>query len=151
MGKFIHVGTVYVFILWDSFVCAILYIYMYLNTSKVYIRLFRFLFFIFRKFNMQLEYDEKGGSFYYFLLSFYVLLLIPFTIFVCRRKQSKGNILILFLTCCGSYSHIQTSSEFFCFSEKGQKNQNICHCYLCRIKRHQLKSNPWKHRKQKGL
>ena len=41
---------------------------------------------------MQFEYDEKGGTFYYFLLSFIALILIPATIYFRPRKKEKGKI-----------------------------------------------------------
>jgi len=39
---------------------------------------------------MQFEYDEHGGTFYYFLLSFIALILIPATYYLWPRKSSKG-------------------------------------------------------------
>ncbi|CAD5126571.1 DgyrCDS14665 [Dimorphilus gyrociliatus] len=41
---------------------------------------------------MKFEYDEKGGTFYYFLISFYVLVLIPATYYgwlFIRKKENK--------------------------------------------------------------
>ena len=40
---------------------------------------------------MQFEYDEHGGTFYYFLLSFIALILIPATYYLWPRKSSKGD------------------------------------------------------------
>jgi len=40
---------------------------------------------------MQFEYDEHGGTFYYFLLSFIALILIPATYYFWPRKSSKGE------------------------------------------------------------
>ena len=40
---------------------------------------------------MQFEYDEEGGTFYYFLLSFWSLVLIPATYYLWPRKKTKGN------------------------------------------------------------
>ncbi|CAL1544944.1 unnamed protein product [Lymnaea stagnalis] len=39
---------------------------------------------------MQFEYDEEGGTFFYFLLSFWALLLIPATYFLWPSKQDAG-------------------------------------------------------------
>ena len=40
---------------------------------------------------MQFEYDEKGGTFYYFVLSFYALVLIPATYYFWPNKESEGE------------------------------------------------------------
>ncbi|KAI8791769.1 translocation protein SEC63 homolog [Biomphalaria glabrata] len=40
---------------------------------------------------MQFEYDAEGGTFFYFLLSFWALLLIPATYFLWPSKQSTGS------------------------------------------------------------
>ncbi len=40
---------------------------------------------------MEFEYDERGGTFYYFLISFYALVLIPATYYFWPRAASKGN------------------------------------------------------------
>ncbi|XP_074663025.1 translocation protein SEC63 homolog isoform X2 [Tubulanus polymorphus] len=40
---------------------------------------------------MQFEYDEKGGTFYYFLLSFYALILIPATYYLWPRKEDSQD------------------------------------------------------------
>ena len=44
---------------------------------------------------MRFEYDEEGGTFYYFLLSFVALILFPATYYLWPRQNSKG---ILFQT-----------------------------------------------------
>ncbi|KAJ8315346.1 hypothetical protein KUTeg_007496 [Tegillarca granosa] len=41
---------------------------------------------------MQFEYDEEGGTFFYFLLSFWGLVLIPCTYYFWPRKQESGKI-----------------------------------------------------------
>ena len=41
---------------------------------------------------MEFEYDEKGGTFYYFLLSFLALILIPATHYLWPREEQKGII-----------------------------------------------------------
>ena len=38
----------------------------------------------------QLEYDERGATFYYFLVSFYGLILLPATYFLWPYKR-KGD------------------------------------------------------------
>lgn len=40
---------------------------------------------------MNFQYDETGGTFYYFLVSFYALALIPFTFWVFRKKDHQGK------------------------------------------------------------
>ncbi|BFZ25302.1 hypothetical protein BsWGS_28341 [Bradybaena similaris] len=40
---------------------------------------------------MQFEYDEEGGTFFYFLLSFWALVLIPATYFFWPAKQAAGT------------------------------------------------------------
>ena len=40
---------------------------------------------------MQFEYDEEGGTFFYFLLSFWGLVLIPATYYLWPRQQTKGK------------------------------------------------------------
>jgi len=42
---------------------------------------------------MNFQYDETGSTFYYFLVSFYALALIPFSIWVFRAKEDKGMFL----------------------------------------------------------
>ncbi len=39
----------------------------------------------------QFEYDERGGTFYYFLISFYALVLIPATYYLFPKKRSAGK------------------------------------------------------------
>lgn len=43
------------------------------------------------------QYDESGGTFFYFLLSFLALLLVPGTYYWWPRKQKQG-IVSLWLT-----------------------------------------------------
>ena len=38
---------------------------------------------------MQFEYDEKGGTFYYFLLSFVALILIPATYYLWPQDDTR--------------------------------------------------------------
>lgn len=40
----------------------------------------------------QFEYDERGSTFYYFIVSFYALVLIPATYYFWPRDKKKGNI-----------------------------------------------------------
>ena len=46
---------------------------------------------------MNFQYDETGSTFYYFLVSFYALALIPFTFWVLRRKGDTGKWIFLWL------------------------------------------------------
>ena len=39
---------------------------------------------------MEFEYDEKGGTFYYFLLSFMAFILFPATYYLWPRSQNSG-------------------------------------------------------------
>ena len=40
---------------------------------------------------MKFEYDENGGKFYYFLLSFYALVVIPCTYYFWPKSEKKSN------------------------------------------------------------
>lgn len=40
---------------------------------------------------MNFQYDESGGTFYYFLVSFYALVLIPYSFWVLKKKDNKGK------------------------------------------------------------
>ncbi|XP_014251168.1 translocation protein SEC63 homolog [Cimex lectularius] len=67
------------------------------------------------------QYDESGGTFFYFLLSFLALILIPSTYYCWPRKQI----------------------------EDPTKDEKDCHCENCKKKKQILKSNePWKGTKQ---
>lgn len=66
---------------------------------------------------MQFEYDEQGGTFYYFLLSFIAFILFPTTYYLWPRKSTKDD----------------------------SKLKPQCYCEPCRLKKQLLKSNqPWK-------
>ena len=41
---------------------------------------------------MEFEYDEKGGTFYYFLLSFLAFILIPITYYLWPRDKVDGML-----------------------------------------------------------
>jgi translocation protein SEC63 len=41
---------------------------------------------------MKFEYDENGGKFFYFLLSFYALIVIPCTYYLWPSDKKKSNI-----------------------------------------------------------
>lgn len=44
------------------------------------------------------QYDESGGTFFYFLLSFLALILIPATYFYWpRSKREEGKLFFIFL------------------------------------------------------
>lgn len=40
------------------------------------------------------EYDESGSTFFYFVLSFLALILVPATFYYWPRKRKEGNIII---------------------------------------------------------
>ena len=44
---------------------------------------------------MEFEYDEEGGTFYFFLMSFMALVLIPTTYYLWGSGEVKGYILHL--------------------------------------------------------
>ena len=46
---------------------------------------------------MQFEYDDKGTTFYYFLLSFFAMVLLPATYFIWPDKSSQSK---LHMWCC---------------------------------------------------
>ncbi|XP_048767691.1 translocation protein SEC63 homolog [Ostrea edulis] len=74
---------------------------------------------------MQFEYDEEGGTFFYFLFSIWGLVLIPTTYYFWPRKPVDD--------------------------EKGKKRRE-CNCDPCVIKRHHLKSSTkWTKMKEKIL
>ncbi|PAA68462.1 hypothetical protein BOX15_Mlig014052g3 [Macrostomum lignano] len=73
---------------------------------------------------MKFEYDESGSTFYYFLLAFYALVLLPMTYYFWPTSQS----------------------------DRIEQGKRKCHCDGCQMKRHLLKSfSPWKERKKKLL
>lgn len=37
------------------------------------------------------QYDESGGTFFYFILSFLALILIPATVYFWPRKKKEGR------------------------------------------------------------
>lgn len=41
------------------------------------------------------QYDESGATFFYFILSFLALLLIPGTYYWWPRKQKEGNMALI--------------------------------------------------------
>uniref|UniRef100_A0A915IYQ5 J domain-containing protein n=1 Tax=Romanomermis culicivorax TaxID=13658 RepID=A0A915IYQ5_ROMCU len=72
---------------------------------------------------MNFEYDERGGTFYYFLVSFYALVLIPLTYYLWPRNSKKKD---------------------------GSVDSKLCHCESCLIKDSLKKSRePWKKWKQR--
>ncbi|KAL5010504.1 hypothetical protein ScPMuIL_012809 [Solemya velum] len=74
---------------------------------------------------MRLEYDEEGGTFFYFLLSFWGLVLIPATYYLWPRKKPY---------------------------DETDKKKKICNCEMCQIKRQRLKSGePWVNAKEKAI
>ncbi|XP_061192090.1 translocation protein SEC63 homolog [Saccostrea echinata] len=74
---------------------------------------------------MQFEYDEEGGTFFYFLFSLWGLVLIPATYYFWPRKSVDDD---------------------------KDKKKRECNCDPCVIKRHQLKSSTkWNRMKEKVL
>ncbi|XP_062601952.1 translocation protein SEC63 homolog isoform X4 [Saccostrea cucullata] len=74
---------------------------------------------------MQFEYDEEGGTFFYFLFSLWGLVLIPATYYFWPRKSVEDD---------------------------KEKKKRECNCDPCVIKRHQLKSSTkWNRMKEKVL
>ncbi|XP_013381039.1 translocation protein SEC63 homolog [Lingula anatina] len=61
---------------------------------------------------MKFEYDEKGGTFYYFLLSFCALIVIPATYYLWPRKTKKDD----------------------------EKSKRQCYCEPCLLKRTHVNS-----------
>ncbi|XP_050306572.1 translocation protein SEC63 homolog [Anthonomus grandis grandis] len=62
------------------------------------------------------QYDESGGTFFYFLLSFLALILIPVTIFYWPKKKKRDP----------------------------EQEKKLCHCTPCLMKReHQKNAEPW--------
>lgn len=73
----------------------------------------------------QIEYDESGATFSYFLLSAYAFLLIPITYLLWpRRTTSQGN----YHSACATLSVIVDVDE-----ESGVR---ACHCEGCVRKLH---------------
>lgn len=76
----------------------------------------------------QLEYDEQGSTFYYFLISFYVLFLLPATYFLWPSRK-KGFRLACWLW--GMVTNVLWSAAA---GEAGL----VCQCDPCRHKRVRL-------------
>ncbi|ELU17583.1 hypothetical protein CAPTEDRAFT_160293 [Capitella teleta] len=73
---------------------------------------------------MQFEYDEKGGTFYYFLLSFMAVVLVPATYIFWPRVDEKEEL----------------------------KLRKECQCDPCHVKRKRLRdSQPWKRIKSRSI
>ncbi|KAK2171190.1 hypothetical protein NP493_1094g02025 [Ridgeia piscesae] len=62
---------------------------------------------------MEFEYDEEGGTFYFFLLSFMALVLVPATYYLWGTGESK---------------------------EDPEKSRRVCQCDPCKMKKQKLKS-----------
>ena len=76
----------------------------------------------------QLEYDESGSTFYYFLISFYGIILLPITYFLWPRKDDgKGEV---------GWALIGISISFFRADGKGKGL--VCQCEPCQRKRTRL-------------
>ena len=44
----------------------------------------------------QFEYDEKGTTFYYFLLSFFGIVLVPLTYYIWKVTKLPGEAILIF-------------------------------------------------------
>ncbi|KAK3097244.1 hypothetical protein FSP39_007997 [Pinctada imbricata] len=74
---------------------------------------------------MQFEYDEEGGTFFYFLLSFWGLVIIPATYYLWPRSTS---------------------------SEDPSRLKRECRCSACQVKRHSLKAETrWSKLKERAI
>ncbi|KAI0226507.1 J domain-containing protein [Lamellibrachia satsuma] len=62
---------------------------------------------------MEFEYDEEGGTFYFFLLSFMALVLVPATYYLWGTGEGK---------------------------EDTEKSRRVCQCDPCKMKKQKLKS-----------
>lgn len=61
------------------------------------------------------QYDESGGTFFYFLLSFLALILIPATLYYWPRKKKEGTCYQLIIsgkTCTPHKNNSSSSSSF---------------------------------------
>jgi len=68
------------------------------------------------------QYDESGGTFFYFLLSFLALVVLPCTYYFWPKNEKEQQLI---------------------------RNRNICNCEPCQIKLEYLKANePWKNAKR---
>lgn len=68
------------------------------------------------------QYDESGGTFYYFLLSFLALVVIPSTYYFWPKNDKD---------------------------QQKERDRNVCNCYPCLSKLEYLKANePWKNVKR---
>lgn len=56
------------------------------------------------------QYDESGGTFFYFILSFLALILIPATFYFWPKKKTEGKVVELFLL-------KKTNSKTLCLTE----------------------------------
>ena len=77
---------------------------------------------------MQFEYDDKGTTFYYFLLSFFAMVLLPATYFLWPDKKSQCKytycycklVLDVLIILCLFFVHINVDSVA----------QKLYYCYI---------------------
>ena len=114
----------------------------------------------FSKTNMagaQFEYDEKGTTFYYFLISFFGIVLVPLTYYVWKITKLPGKFKIspfVHKTAINSGPHKNQLSTttifafkiriffvkfFYYFSDDKKRAVKICRCPPCVEKRENLR------------
>lgn len=85
------------------------------------------------------QYDESGSTFFYFILSFLALILIPATFYYWPRKKREGNILIRLYVFARVYSIIRLPVS------DPKKLKEECQCPQCIKKRINLaQAEPYK-------
>lgn len=91
---------------------------------------------------MEFEYDEEGGTFFYFLLSFWGLVIIPATYYLWPRKKTDGmkHYFLLLLLYYDSLSAVISLLFFIAKYEMAFKfHVSIwfqalqCICVACRV------------------
>jgi hypothetical protein len=93
---------------------------------------------------MKFEYDENGGKFYYFLLSFYAMVLAPATYYLWPEKREKSR---LSSVCCGAIDGLRDVS---CALKESKSHPEDTSSYgPCRVKYQLLNANePFRRKKQ---
>jgi len=80
----------------------------------------------------QLEYDDSGSTFYYFLISFYALVLLPLTYFLWPRRTDGSLLQLVWWVLNGVMILLA-----FSIADERQKGL-VCQCEPCRKKRVRL-------------
>lgn len=100
------------------------------------------------------QYDESGGTFVYFLLSFLALILVPSTYYSLSKKKKEGKIHFTyqpFMSCFTVFSTVSLTGKsmnpeqylnlkfwLICINFLSEKNENVCSCENCLIKKIRL-------------